>query len=77
LLQTQEDYPHADHRAGATEISPALPHSTNRVQAPRVRRQLEQRGFWISHILFYDMTEERFVTWVDAVRELWLDPGGS
>jgi hypothetical protein len=56
---------------------PILLHSTNRVQAPRVRRQLEQRGFWVSHIPFYDMTEERFVAWVEAVRELWLDLRGS
>ena len=56
---------------------PILLHSINRVQAPRVRRQLEQRGCWVSHIPFYDMTEERCVAWVEAVRELWLDLKGS
>ncbi|CRI67807.1 hypothetical protein THIOKS1850007 [Thiocapsa sp. KS1] len=56
---------------------PILIHSTNQVQAPRVARQLEEKGFWVTHIPYYHMTEQKFVAWVEAVRELWDDIKGE
>jgi hypothetical protein len=50
---------------------PILIHSTNQAQVPRVVRQLEERGFWVTRIPFYEMGEERFRAWLDEAREIW------
>ena len=56
---------------------PILVHSTNQVQAPRVVRQLEQKGFWVTHIPYYRMTEQRFLTWLEETRAIWADLKGA
>jgi hypothetical protein len=50
---------------------PILIHSTNRVQVPRVARQLEDKGFWVTRIPFYDMTEQLFIAWLDEAHAIW------
>ena len=50
---------------------PILIHSVNHVQAPRVARQLEDRGFWVTRIPFYDLSEARFRGWIDEARDIW------
>lgn len=52
---------------------PILIHSTNPVQAPRVARQLEEKGFWVTRIPYYHMTEDKFVAWVEEARAIWAD----
>ena len=56
---------------------PVLVHSTNQVQAPRVVRQLEQKGFWVTHIPYYHMTERAFTDWVEEARAIWEDLKGG
>jgi hypothetical protein len=38
---------------------------------PRVARQLEDKGFWVTRIPFCDMTEQAFLTWLEEAREFW------
>ena len=52
---------------------PVLIHSTNHTQIPRVYRQLEERGFWVTRIPFYDLTEAQFLTWLQEAHGLWQD----
>jgi hypothetical protein len=54
---------------------PILIHSTNQVQVPRVARQLEEKGFWVTRIPFYDMTKDGFLRWVQEAHELWEEFG--
>jgi len=56
---------------------PILIHSTNQVQVPRVIRQLEDKGFWVTRIPFYHMTEEAFLTWLQEAHGLWEDLQGG
>jgi len=50
---------------------PILIHSMNHLKAPRVARQLEDRGFWVTRIPFYDFSEARFRAWLDEARDIW------
>ena len=50
---------------------PVLVHSTNQGQVPRVCRQLEDKGFWVMRIPYYDLTEDRFLGWLTEARDLW------
>lgn len=50
---------------------PILIHSTNQVQVLRVIRQLEDKGFWVTRIPYYEMTEKAFRTWLDEARAIW------
>jgi len=52
---------------------PILVHSTNQVQVPRVIRQLEDKGFWVTRIPFYNLTERAFLSWLDEAHEIWED----
>jgi hypothetical protein len=54
---------------------PILIHSTNQTQVPRVARQLEEKGFWVTRIPFYDLREETFVAWLEEARDLWEELG--
>ena len=54
---------------------PILIHSTNQVQVPRVVRQLEQAGFWVTRIPYYHMTEEAFLAWLKEAHEIWEEFG--
>lgn len=56
---------------------PILVHSTNQVQAPRVVRQLEQKGFWVTHCPFYNMNEQVFAEWLSEARAIWADVQGD
>ncbi|NEX17589.1 MAG: hypothetical protein C1943_13420 [Halochromatium sp.] len=56
---------------------PILVHSTNQVQAPRVVRQLEQKGFWVTHCPFYQMDEQLFAEWLGEARAIWADLQGD
>lgn len=56
---------------------PILVHSTNQVQAPRVVRQLERKGFWVTHIPYYHMTERAFTDWVVEAKAIWSDLKGG
>ena len=51
---------------------PILIHSTNQVQVLRVTSQLENKGFRVTRIPYYDMTESAFLTWLEEARELWI-----
>ena len=50
---------------------PILIHSMNHLKAPRDARQLEDRGFWVTRIPFYDLSEVRFRAWLDEARDIW------
>jgi hypothetical protein len=50
---------------------PILIHSMNHLKAPRVARQLEDRGFWVTRIPFYDLSEVRFRAWLEEARDIW------
>lgn len=50
---------------------PVLIHSTNQTQVRRIVHQLEEKGFWVTRIPFYDMTESAFLIWLEEARELW------
>jgi hypothetical protein len=50
---------------------PILVHSTNQVRVPRVVRQLEEQGFWVTRLPWYEMTEAAFLAWIQEARELW------
>lgn len=50
---------------------PILIHSMNQVHVPRVARQLEDRGFWVTRIPFYNLSEARFRAWLDEARDIW------
>jgi len=54
---------------------PILIHSTNQVQVPRVGRQLEQAGFWVTRIPYYHMTEEAFLAWLKEAHEILEELG--
>jgi hypothetical protein len=54
---------------------PILIHSTNQVQVPRVVRQLEEAGFWITRIPYYHMTEEAFLAWLKEAHAIWEEFG--
>lgn len=56
----------------STDI-PILIHSANQVQAPRIVRQLEDKGFWVTRLPYYHMTEGAFLAWLEEARELWED----
>lgn len=57
---------------------PILVHSTNPIQASRVVRQLERKGFSVTHIPYYDLTERAFTDWMEEARGLWVAiKGGS
>jgi hypothetical protein len=50
---------------------PILIHSMNQVHVPRVARQLEDRGFWVTRIPFKNLSEARFRAWLDEARDIW------
>ncbi|MCU0834291.1 MAG: hypothetical protein MUC77_07630 [Chromatiaceae bacterium] len=50
---------------------PILVQSTNQVQVPRVVRQLEEQGFWVTRRPWYEMTEAAFLAWIEEARALW------
>lgn len=50
---------------------PILIHSMNQIQAPRLVRQLEAKGFWVTRLPFSEMTASRFLSWLEEARELW------
>ena len=50
---------------------PILVHSTNQVQVPRVIRLLEEKGFLVTRIPYYHMTEETFLAWLEEAHEIW------
>lgn len=52
---------------------PILIHSTNQIQIPRVSRQLEEQGFWVTRIPFYHMTKGAFLCWLYEAHEIWDD----
>ena len=54
---------------------PILIHSTNVVQVPQIHRQLEGRGFWVTRIPFYSLTEALFLDWLEEAREIWEEFG--
>lgn len=56
---------------------PILVHSTNQIQAPRVARQLTHKGFWVSHIPYYHLTEQAFTEWVGEALAIWKDLKGG
>ncbi len=56
---------------------PILVHSANQAQAPRVVRQLEQKGFWVKHIPYYHMTEQKLAAWVEEAQAIWSDLKGG
>jgi hypothetical protein len=43
----------------------------NQVHVPRVARQLEDRGFWVTRIPFYNLSEALFRAWLDEARDIW------
>ena len=55
---------------------PILIHSTNQVHVPRIVRQLEDKGFWVTRIPFFDMSDSAFLEWLNEARELWQDAQG-
>jgi hypothetical protein len=56
---------------------PILIHSTNQVQVPRVIRQLEDKGFWVTRMPFYDLTNAAFLAWLEEAHDLWEEyPNG-
>ncbi len=50
---------------------PILIHSMNQVHVPRVARQLDDRGFWVTRIPFNNLSEARFRAWLDEARDIW------
>ena len=38
---------------------------------PRVARQLEDKGFWVTRIPYDDMTESMFLAWIEEAHEIW------
>jgi hypothetical protein len=47
------------------------------VQTPRVVRQLEQNGFWVTHCPFYQIDEHIFSQWLGEARAIWADVQGE
>ncbi len=56
---------------------PILIHSTNQVQVPRIVRQLEDKGVWVTRLPYYHMTEEAFLAWLDEARDIWEELQGG
>ena len=54
---------------------PILIHSTNVAQVPQIFRQLEGKGFWVTRIAFYDLTEALLIDWLEEAREIWEEFG--
>jgi hypothetical protein len=57
--------------------TPILIHSVNPGAAPQLARELEERGFWVTRIPFYALTEGRFLAWLEEAREIWFDLKGD
>jgi hypothetical protein len=50
---------------------PILVHSMNPEKSPEMVSKLEQAGFWVTKMCWYDLTEERYLDWLAAVKEMW------
>ena len=57
--------------------TPILVHSMNWSQAPRVARQLEAEGFWVTRIPYYSLTPAAFLEWLDEALGIWEDIEGD
>jgi hypothetical protein len=56
----------------STDI-PVLVHSMNPVDAPKMVRELEKKGFSVTRIPTNSMTEDNLGEWLEEVRESWED----
>ena len=57
-------------------FSPDIPvfiHSTNQVQVPRLARQLEGAGFWVTRMPFHELSEKALLEWLEEARAIWRD----
>jgi CheY-like chemotaxis protein len=57
-----------------SQVSPDIPvlvHSMNPVDAPKMVRELEKKGFSVTRIPMNSMTEENLGEWLEEVRESW------
>ena len=54
---------------------PVLIHSVNRTHAPKVARQLESKGFWVTRTPFHRLTEAAFLEWLEEARAIWEESG--
>jgi hypothetical protein len=56
---------------------PIFIHSTNQVRVPLIARLLEEKGFWVTRIPFFDLTESAFLAWLREAREIWEETAGG
>jgi len=75
---TSTDYLSASGFMSAIVLSlpktvPVLIHSMNAQKPPQMERQLVSEGFSVTRRRMSDLTQERFLEWLEEVRDSWED----
>lgn len=75
---TSTDYLSASGFMSAIVLSlpktvPVLIHSMNAQKPPQMERQLASEGFSVTRCRMAELTQDRFVEWLEEVRDSWED----